>query len=110
MQGPGAPGNVQKSRPLSPLGLVEVFAAPRLGRFMGTSSQNYESAYNLLRGLRGLTSALILGVISTLNLQVGFRAQGSGFTGMASAPFNVEGWPQAPCAGLLKEPGRQQWQ
>ena len=40
---------------------------------MGTHNPNWASTYNLLRGLRGLRgliSAVILGVISTLNLQV----------------------------------------
>ena len=39
---------------------------------MGTSTPNYTSIYNLLRlrGLRRLIRAVIIGVISTLNLQV----------------------------------------
>ena len=40
---------------------------------MGTSNPNYESTYNLLRGLRGLRgliSTVQIGVIRTLNLQV----------------------------------------
>ena len=37
---------------------------------MGTYNHNYQSTYNLLRGLRGLISAVIMGLISTLNLQV----------------------------------------
>ena len=38
---------------------------------MGTFNHNYKSNYNLLRGLRGRISTAIIGVISTLNLQVG---------------------------------------
>ena len=37
--------------------------------FMGTFI--YVSTYNLLRGLRGLISTVILGVLSTLKFQVG---------------------------------------
>ena len=37
---------------------------------MGTFYPSYESTYNLLRGLRGLISAVIIGVTSTLSLQV----------------------------------------
>ena len=51
---------------------------------MGTYNPNDKSTYNLLRGLRGLRgviSTVITGVISTLNLQVGFRVLGSGFLG-----------------------------
>ena len=36
---------------------------------MGTYTHNYKSTYNLLRGLRWLIRAVILGVVSTLNLQ-----------------------------------------
>ena len=38
---------------------------------MGTYNPNYESIYNLLRGLRGLILTAITGVIRTLNLQAG---------------------------------------
>ena len=38
---------------------------------MGTYNTSCKSTYNLLRGLRGLISTVILGVTSTLNLQVG---------------------------------------
>ena len=41
---------------------------------MGTSSPDYKSTEYLLRGLwglRGLISTVIVGAISTLNLQVG---------------------------------------
>ena len=45
---------------------------------MGTYNHSYKSTYNLLRGLRGLISTVISRVISTMNLQVGFRGvQGS---------------------------------
>ena len=37
---------------------------------MGTSNPNNKSTYNLLRGLGGLISAVILGFRSTLNLEV----------------------------------------
>ena len=43
---------------------------------MGTYSPNYKSTYNLLRGLRGLISAVKIGVInpkSTYNLLRGLR-------------------------------------
>ena len=39
-------------------------------RFMGTYSHSYKSTCNLLRGLRGLISAVRIRVISTLNLHV----------------------------------------
>ena len=37
---------------------------------MGTYNHSYKSTYNLLRGLAGLISTVIISVISTLNLQV----------------------------------------
>ena len=37
---------------------------------MGTYNPHDKSTYNLLRGLRGLMGTGIIGVISTLNLQV----------------------------------------
>ena len=37
---------------------------------MGTYNHSYGSTYNLLRRLRGLIGAVIIRVISTLNLQV----------------------------------------
>ena len=37
---------------------------------MGTYSTCCKSTYNLLRGLRGPISTVIIGVISTLSLQV----------------------------------------
>ena len=39
-------------------------------RFMGTSNPIFHSTVCLLRGLRGLICAVVIGVISTLNLQV----------------------------------------
>ena len=48
---------------------------------MGTYSNNYKSTYKLLRGLRGLTSTAIIGVIGTLNLQVLHRRLGTGRSG-----------------------------
>ena len=39
---------------------------------MGTCSHNSKSTYNLLGGLRGHISTVIIGVINTLNLQVRF--------------------------------------
>ena len=41
---------------------------------MGTYSHNCKSTYNLLGGLGELLGAVIIGVISTLNLQVRFRS------------------------------------
>ena len=37
---------------------------------MGTCNRRYKSTYNLLRGLRGLISAVVIRVIGSLNLQV----------------------------------------
>ena len=53
---------------------------------MGTYNHSYKSTYNLLRGLKGLISRVIIKVISTMNLQVevseslflGFRVDGLG--------------------------------
>ena len=39
---------------------------------MGTYNHSYESTYNLLRGLRGLISTVIVRVISTLKVFVSF--------------------------------------
>ena len=47
-----------------------------LGRFMGTYSPNYKFTYSLLGGLGGLVSKVIIGVVSTLNLQVGAEGLG----------------------------------
>ena len=44
---------------------------------MGTCNLNDESAQNLLTGLRGLMSTVLLGARSTMNLQV-FRAKNRG--------------------------------
>ena len=40
---------------------------------MGTYNPDYKSTSSLLRGLRGLISTVIIGVRSTLNLQVSLR-------------------------------------
>ena len=58
---------------------------------MGTSKPNYKSTYNLLRGLRGLIrSTVLLGVPSTLNLQVGHRHAETD----ARAPDNPQAVPE----------------
>ena len=40
---------------------------------MGTYNHNYKSTCNLLRGLRGLISAVIVGVISALQGYLAFH-------------------------------------
>ena len=55
---------------------------------MGTASHSYKSTYDLLRGLRGLISTVIIRVISAMNPQVDSGPRPAGPTIQADPPFD----------------------